>query len=191
MMNYILPIMVVFSFFCAVTAGKISELSSAIITGGTDAISLTIKLAGVICLWNGLTAIAEKSGLTSKLCKLLSPVLNLLFPKLKDKKAKESIAMNITANFLGLGNAATPLGLDAMKRLQEVNPNPEKATDDMVRFVVINSAALHLVPTTVALLRSEYASISPMEILLPAIVTSVIALTMGILMTKLLKKVFK
>lgn len=191
MMNYLLPLMVVFSLFCAIATGKISELSASVVTGGTDAISLAIKLAGVICLWNGLTAIAQKSGLTASICKTLSPLLNILFPKLKDKQAKESIAMNITANFLGLGNAATPLGLEAMKRLQEVNPTPEKATNEMVRFVVINSAAIHLVPTTIALLRSEYGSSSPMEILVPALATSFIALTVGIIATDILKRVFK
>lgn len=191
MMNYLLPLMLVFSLFCAIATGKISELSASVVTGGTDAISLAIKLAGVICLWNGLTAIAQKSGLTALICRILSPFLNLLFPKLKDKKAKESIAMNVTANFLGLGNAATPLGLEAMKRLQEVNPTPEKATNEMVRFVVINSAAVHLVPTTIALLRSEYGSSSPMEILFPALATSITALGAGILATQLLKKVFK
>ncbi len=191
MMNYLLPVMMIFSLFCAIASGKISELSGAIVNGGTDAISLAIKLTGVICLWNGLTSIAQKSGLTALICKLLSPFLNLIFPKLKDKKAKEAIAMNITANFLGLGNAATPLGLEAMNRLQEINPAPQKATNDMVRFVVINSAAIHLVPTTIALLRSEYGSSSPMEILIPALTTSLIALTMGLIMTTLLKKVFK
>lgn len=191
MMNYLLPVLVVFSLFCAIATGKIGELSSAVVNGGTDAISLAIKLTGVICLWNGLTAIAQKSGLTALICKILSPILTILFPKLKDKKAKERIAMNITANFLGLGNAATPLGLEAMNRLQQINPSPEKASNDMVRFVVINSAAIHLVPTTIALLRSEYGSSSPMEILAPALITSIIALSIGILMTNLLKKVFK
>lgn len=190
-MNLLLPIMVVFSLFCAIATGKITELSGAVVNGGTDAISLVIKLAGVICLWNGLTSIAQKSGLTALICKLFSPLLNLIFPKLKDKKAKEAIAMNITANFLGLGNAATPLGLEAMKRLQDINPTPEKATNEMVRFVVINSAAIHLVPTTIALLRSEYGSTAPTEILAPALVTSVTALTFGILTTNILKKVFK
>lgn len=191
MMNYLLPVMVVFSLFCAIATGKISELSGAVINGGADAISLAIKLTGVICLWNGLTAIAQKSGLTALICKLFSPLLRLIFPKLKDKKAKEAIAMNITANFLGLGNAATPLGLEAMKRLQEINPTPEKATNDMARFVVINSAAIHLVPTTIALLRSEHGSSAPMEILLPALTTSVIALSTGLFMTNIFKKVFK
>ena len=191
MMNYLLPVMIAFSLFCAIATGKISELSGAVVNGGSDAISLVIKLAGVICLWNGLTAVAQKSGLTALLCKALSPVLNLIFPKLKDKKAKEAIAMNITANFLGLGNAATPLGLEAMKRLQSINPTPDIATNEMVRFVVINSAAIHLVPTTIALLRSEYGSSAPMEILAPALTTSVIALSTGIIATIILKRVFR
>lgn len=191
MMNYLLPVMVVFSLFCAIATGKISELSGAVVTGGTDAISLVIKLAGVICLWNGLTAIAQKSGLTALICKLFTPLLSLIFPKLNDKKAKEAIAMNITANFLGLGNAATPLGLEAMKRLQNINKTPEKATNEMVRFVVINSAAIHLVPSTIALLRSEYGSSAPMEILLPALTTSIIALIIGILATNIFKRVFR
>ena len=190
-MNYLLPLMVVFSLFCAIATGKTSDLSGAVVNGGTDAISLVIKLAGMICLWNGLTAIAQKSGLTSLICKIFSPLLSLIFPRLKDKKAKEAIAMNITANFLGLGNVATPLGLEAMKRLQAVNPTPEKATNEMVRFVVINSAAIHLVPTTIALLRSQYGSKAPLEILLPALLTSTVALTIGISVTTILKKVFK
>lgn len=190
-MNYVLPLMIVFSFFCAISSGKMSELSSAIITSGNDAIGLVIKLAGVICLWNGLSAVAEKSGLTKKLCKLLSPMLKLIFPTVYDEKTKEAIALNITANLLGLGNAATPLGLDAMSRLQKANPIPEKATDNMVKFVVINSAAIHLIPTTIAMLRSEYGSSSPMEILIPALITSVCALSTGLVMTWFLKRFFK
>ena len=99
--------------------------------------------------------------------------------------------MNLTANLLGLGNAATPLGLEAMKRLQENSLKKNTATDEMVRFVVLNSAALHLVPTTVALLRHEFGSQNPMEILLPSIVTSLFSVTVGVLMTFILRKAFK
>ena len=179
----------VFSFFCAIATGNISNLSSAIIDGGTDAISLGIKLLGIICLWNGLCNIAEKSGLTEKLYKLLNPFLKFIFPQLKDPEAKKYISMNITANFLGLGNAATPLGLEAMKHLQRLNKSPDTATDDMIKFVVINTAAIHLVPTTVALLRKEYGSPSPMDTLFPALILSVIALSIGLFTTKLFKGV--
>lgn len=191
MMNYIWVIITVFSFFCAIATNNMSSLSSAVISGGTEAITLVLKLAGIICFWNGLMAIAEKSGLTNIICKILKPVLKLLFPNLKDEKAKNAISMNITANFLGLGNAATPLGLEAMKRLQENSFKKDTATDEMVRFVVLNSAALHLVPTTVALLRHEYGSSNPMEILIPSIFTSFLSVSIGVLMTFLLRKVFK
>lgn len=191
MMSYIWPAMIIFSFICAIATGKLNNLSSAIISGGTDAISLSIKLMGMICLWNGLIHIAEESGLTKALCRLLSPLLKLLFPRLKDDKTREAIAMNMTANILGLGNAATPLGLDAMSRLQALNPKKDTASDEMARFVVINTACIHLVPTTVALLRQEYGSASPTEILLPALCTSACAICVGLSMTVLLKKVFR
>lgn len=190
-MNYIWPIMMIFSFFCAIATGSMENLSSSIISGGTDAITLAIKLIGVIALWNGLVNIAEKSGLTRSLCRLLTPLLNLLFPTLKDKEAREAIAMNMTANLLGLDNAATPLGIKAMKRLQALNGNRETASDHMIRFVVINTASLHLFSTTVALLRAEHGSNAPTEILLPALVTSIISLSVGILSTSVLKRFFK
>ena len=190
-MSYIWPLIIVFSFFCAIATGNMASLSSAVIGSGTSAISLAIKLLGIICLWNGLIQIAEKSGLTKKLAKLLSPLLKLLFPTLKDEEAREAISMNMTANILGLDNAATPLGLKAMKRLNELNKNSATADDNMVRFVVINTASLHLMSTTVALLRQEHGSTSPTEIILPALCTSIAALCCGLFMTTILKKVFK
>ncbi len=190
-MTYIWPLMIVLSFFCAIATGNVADLSSSIIGSGTDAISLAIKLTGIICLWNGLISIAQKSGLTKALCRILTPFLMIFFKDLKDERAKEAIAMNITANILGLDNAATPLGLEAMSRLQEINTRKDTASDYMVRFVVINTACIHLVPTTVALLRQEYSSVSPTEILFPALFTSVISVSVGLLMTALLKKVTK
>ena len=191
MMNYILPVAVILSFISAIFTGKTAELSSAVISSGTDAVKLLINLSGVICLWCGITRIGEKSGLTELFCKLLSPVLKLIFPKLRDKEASEAISMNITANFLGLGNAATPLGLKAMEKLQKLNPSPLCASDDMVRFVVINSAAVHLIPTTVSLLRTQHGSTEPTAILVPALFTSVCAVSVGLLMTHFLRRFFK
>lgn len=191
MMNKIWPLMIIFSFICAIATDNMGNLSSAVISGGNDAISLCIKLTGIICLWNGLIEIAEKSGLTQKIAKLLAPIIKLLFPSLKDDIAKQAIAMNMTANILGLDNAATPLGLKAMKRLNEINPNSPTADNNTVRFVVINTASLHLISTTVAMLRQEYGSKSPTEILLPALLTSIASLSCAVIMTSFLKKVFK
>ncbi len=190
-MNYIWPIMIIFSFICAVFNGNIGTMSTAILDSGSVAVSLAIKLLGIICLWNGLIKIAEKSGLTVALAKLLSPVLKLLFPKLKDEEARQLISMNITANILGLDNAATPLGLKAMSRLSTLNNRSATADDNMVRFVVINTASLHLISTTVAMLRNEYGSKSPTEIIAPALITSALSLSCGIIVTIILKKVFK
>ncbi|MBR5441745.1 MAG: spore maturation protein A [Clostridia bacterium] len=182
--------MAVFSFFCAMATGNMGNLSTATINGGSSAISLGIRLLGIVCMWNGFVAIAQKSGLTQRICALLSPLLKILFPTLKDKEAKEAIAMNMTANLLGLDNAATPLGLKAMSRLQELN-QAEAASDHMVRLVVINTASLHLVPTTIAMLRGEYGSQSPAEILLPALLTSACSITVGVCMTTILRRLFR
>lgn len=189
-MTYLWPFMAVFSFFCAMATGNMGNLSTAIISGGSNAVSLAIKLLGIVCMWNGFVNVAQKSGLTQKACKLLSPLLKILFPTLKDEEARETIAMNMTANLLGLDNAATPLGLKAMGNLQKLN-NTDSASDDMVRFVVINTASLHLVPTTVAMLRGEYGSASPTEILLPALITSACSITVGVFMTSVLRRFFK
>ena len=191
MMNYVWVIMIVFSFLSAIATKNMNNFSSSLLSSGSSAITLAIKLMGIICFWNGVIGIAEKSGLTKKLCGLLYPFLKLLFPSLKDKEALEAIAMNMTANLLGLDNAATPLGLKAMKRLKELSPNSNTADDNMVRFVVINTASLHIVSTTVALLRQNYGSKSPTEVIFPAILTSVAVLSCGVLMTTILKKVFK
>lgn len=191
MMNYVWVIMIIFSLITAFITDNMSELSSTLITSGNDAIELALKLSGVICLWGGLMSVAEKSGLTKIICKILKPVLKLLFPKLNDENAKNAIAMNITANLLGLGNAATPLGLEAMNRLKEHSLIKNTATDEMVRFVVLNTASLQLIPTTIALLRFEYGSKNPMEILLPSLITSFLSIIVGIALTFLLKRFFK
>lgn len=190
-MSYIWPLMIIFSFFAAIATKNIENLSSSVLESGTEAINLAIRLIGMICLWNGLIQIAEKSGLTKALCKLLTPVLKLIFPELKDDNAKQAIAMNMTANLLGLDNAATPLGLEAMSRLQKLQNNSTTANDTMVKFVVINTACLHIVPTTIALLRQQYNSVAPTEILFPALFTSACALTAGLTLTVILKKVFR
>ena len=173
-MNYIWAFMIVFSIISAFFGGNMQVLSNAIISSATDAVNLCIRLGGTICLWGGLMEIAEKSGLTNAVCHLFSPLLKIVFPKmdLKGKTAK-AISMNITANMLGLGNAATPLGLEAMRRLQEDNPN-------MVKFVVMNSAAFHLIPTTVAALRRDYGCENPFDIMPSSWISSAAALTVGL-----------
>lgn len=186
MMNYVFPVMIIFSFVCAVITGRMSELSASVVEGGSNAVELLFRLVAMLCLWGGVMEIADSSGITKGISKMLSPLMKLIFPSLrKEKDALEAISMNVTANVLGLGNAATPLGLEAMRRLQQINPDTSRASDEMVVFVVMNTAAMHIIPTTVATLRGQYGSVSPMSILPASFLTSFCALTVAILCAKL------
>lgn len=186
MMNAVFPVMMIFSFVCAMVTGNMKELSASVVEGGSNAVDLIIRLVSMLCLWGGIMEIADRAGVTKSISKLLSPVIKLIFPRLRQEKdALEAISMNITANILGLGNAATPLGLEAMRRLQNINPDTTKASDEMVVFVVMNTAAMHIIPTTVATLRGQYGSESPMSILPASVLTSFCALTVAIVAAKL------
>lgn len=190
MINYIWAFMIVFSVISSIFGGNMQVLSNAIISSASDAVNLCIRLGGTICLWGGLMEIAEKSGLTDAVCRLLSPFLKLVFPKMDMKgKIAKAISMNVTANMLGLGNAATPLGLEAMRRLQDENPEKEKASADMIKFVVMNSAAFHLIPTTVAALRRDYGSENPFDIMPASWLTSAAALAVGLTAAFILIKI--
>ena len=186
MMNYVFPILLIISFISAIATGKVAELSQSVISGAEDAVQLLLRLVSMLCLWGGIMEIGDKSGLTSLFSKFMYPVVSLIFPRLrKEKYVLEAISMNITANVLGLGNAATPLGLEAMRRLQSVNSNTEFASDEMVVFVVMNTAAMHIIPTTVATMRGQYGSADPMEIMPAAFLTSFCALMTAIIIAKL------
>lgn len=191
MMNYIWGAMVIFSFVAALFSGNMQTLSDSVVSGGQDAINLVIKLTGMMCLWGGIMKIAEKAEITKIICKFLSPLFSLLYKNV-DRKSEtaRAMSMNITANLLGLGNAATPLGLEAMRRMQEANPDKDVATDDMVVFVVMNSAAMRLIPTTVATLRKQFGSQSPMEIMPATWLSTLLSLTAGIVTAKVISKIF-
>lgn len=185
MMNYVWPVLIILSFFASIMTGNVGQLSNAVIQGGQNAVELLLRLVAMLCLWGGIMEIAEKSGITAAISKLLKPIMKLIFPRLKKEDyALEAISMNITANVLGLGNAATPLGLEAMRRLQLINPDPLTASNEMIVFVVMNTAAMHVIPTTVATMRGQYGSQSPMEIMPASVLTSFCALTVAILAAK-------
>lgn len=147
--------------------------------------AVVIKLAGGLVFWSGMMNLIKKSGLGDKIARLLSPLVRLIFPKLDRKsRAAECISLNISANMLGLGNAATPLGIEAMRELNRLNPRPDRPSDDMVCFAVINSASIQILPTTVAILRAAHGSENPMDILPAVLLTSVISLALGLLVAK-------
>ena len=192
MMNYVFPILLLLSFASAIITGKVDELSQSVISGAESAVTLLLRLVSMLCLWGGIMEIGEQAGLTALFSKMMYPVVSLIFPRLrKEKYVLEAISMNITANILGLGNAATPLGLEAMRRLQSVNSDTAFASDEMVVFVVMNTAAMHIIPTTVATMRGQYGSSDPMEIMPAAFLTSFCALTTAVLVAKIGNKLRK
>ena len=191
MMNSVFPILLIFSFVSAIATGRMGELSTAVIDGAESAVELILRLVSMLCLWGGIMEIGDKAGLTAVFSRMMYPVVSLIFPRLrKEKYVLEAISMNITANVLGLGNAATPLGLEAMRRLQSVNSNTSYASDEMVVFVVMNTAAMHIIPTTVATMRGQYGSADPMEIMPAAFLTSFCALAIAICVAKLGNRFF-
>lgn len=178
-----------FSFIAAIFSGNMQSLSDSVVNSGQDAISLVIKLTGMMCLWGGIMKIAEKSGLTRVISRFLSPLFSKLYKNVgRGSKTAEAMSMNITANLLGLGNAATPLGLEAMRRMQEENPDKTTATEDMIVFVVMNSAAMRLIPTTVATLRTQFGSASPMEIMPATWLSTAMSLFAGVITAKIFSK---
>ena len=129
----------------------------------------------------------KKSGISNKIARLISPLVRLVFPNLDRKsRAAECISLNISANMLGLGNAATPLGIEAMRELNAINPHKDRPSNDMVAFAVINSASIQLLPTTVAFMRAAHGSKNPMDILPAVLLTSVISLALGLIVCKIL-----
>lgn len=190
MMNYVWGIMILASFISAIFNGNMQVLSDSILVSGQEAIELIIKLTGMMCFWGGMMKIAEKSSLTAYISKFLSPLFSKLYKKAsKNPEIAEPMSMNVTANLLGLGNAATPLGLEAMRRMQEANGDKNVATDDMIVFVVMNSAAMRIIPTTVAALRAEFMSENPMEIMPATWVSTLLSLTAGIFTAKFISKI--
>lgn len=186
-MNYIWAGMIVLAFFSAIAQGNMQALSDSVMSGGADAINLCLKLLGIICLWGGLMKIAERSGLTNALCRLLKPFLKIIFPKMDlDSPTAQAISMNITANLLGLGNAATPFGIEAMKRMDAQNPQKGVATNDMVKLVVLNSASLRIIPTTIAMLRQQHGAKVPMDIMTASWISSAASLLVGMTMVWIL-----
>ncbi|MCX7904477.1 MAG: spore maturation protein [Caloramator sp.] len=156
-------------------------------------VELLLALLGIMAFWSGIMRIAEKSGLVDVFAKVLSLPLRFIFPGLyeKSKSAFFNIIMNITSNMLGLSNAATPFGLKAMEELQRINPKKDTASDYMVTFLIINSASLQIIPTTLISLRASLGSNNPAGIITPIILTSFISLIIALFLDRIFKGIFK
>jgi len=165
------------------------RLRGSIFDSCKNAVDLSITFLGTMCLWSGIMQIAKKTTLIQKLTNILKPIMKILFPDMKQEDvAYQEISMNIVANILGLGNAATPLGLKAMKTMQKTNPNKERLTNSMAMFIIINTASIQLIPTTVIAIRSSLGSSNPTSIIIPVWIATIGAATAGVIGAKILMK---
>lgn len=188
MLNYIWFGMIVLSVVCAFFNGRLESLSTAVMEGSQQAVELSFSLLGSMCAWLGFLKIAERSGLTQLMASAFSPVIDWLFPEYKrEKEIKGKICMNLAANFLGLGNAATPLGLSAMEAMAEKNRG-KGPTKGMILFVVLNTASIQLLPINMAVMRKACGSSAPFAVLPEIWVTSMASLMVCILFCKLLER---
>ena len=189
MLNLLWPILIILSIFYAIIFGDVESINSSIFESTKKTVELSLTLLGTICLWNGIVEIAAETKLINILIELISPFINYLFPECKkNKEIKKDISMNVVANMLGIGNAATPLGIRAMRRMQEKNNNKSRLTNDMATFIILNTASIQIIPTTVIAIRMSLGSVNPTKIIFAVWVSTICAAVVGISVTKLFIK---
>ena len=179
-MSWVWTGILLLSLICSAVLGKGGALAAAIPQGAQAGVTLAISLAGSICLWTGVGKLMEHNGMTKGLSKLLSPVLHRLFPSTRENKITEHyLCSNICANILGLGNAATPMGIQAARCLKDPS-KPDVATDELCRLIVLNTASIQLIPANVAALRASLGAASPFDILPAVWITSLCSAGIGV-----------
>lgn len=187
MLNYMWGIMIIIGIVVGALTGNMEAVSAAIIDSSKEAIALCITMLGIVAMWTGVLKIAEVGGLMAAMSRILSPVIDFLFPRVpKDHPAREYISTNFVANILGLGWAATPAGLKAMEELQKLNKDKSVATTDMCTFLIINISSLQLVPMNIIAYRSEYGSVAPTAIIVPAILATLVSTLAGVIYAKIM-----
>ncbi len=189
MVGYIWAFLIGIGIIYSLISGNINVINESILTNANEALDLILNLLPIIVLWTGILKIAEVSGLLNKFANLLNPLLSKLFPTVpKDNKALGYISSNIAANMLGLGSAATPAGLKAMNELQKINPEKNVASPAMITFLILNTAGVTLIPTTILALRVAYNSQNPGEIILPAILATTCSSVAGLTLDYFIRK---
>lgn len=187
MLNYMWGIMIIIGIVVGALTGNMEAVSAAIIDSSKEAIALCITMLGIVAMWTGVLKIAEVGGLMAAMSRVLTPVIDFLFPRVpKDHPAREYISTNFVANMLGLGWAATPAGLKAMEELQKLNKDKSVATTDMCTFLIINISSLQLVPMNIIAYRSEYGSVAPTAIIVPAILATLVSTLAGVIYAKIM-----
>ena len=182
--------MVVLSVLCGAATGRGSEVAAAAVEGSRAAVELCLSIGGMLCLWTGVMEVMRRSGLAQGLSRLLRPVLKGLFPSVsREKDIMDSISANVSANLLGLGNAATPLGLEAARRMSRKSPGV--ASDALCMLVVCNTASIQLIPTTVATVRAAAGCETPFDILPAVWLASALSVCTGILACKIFARLWR
>lgn len=192
MLNVIWPIFILISYVYAIFSGNIDSINTGIFDSCKSAVQLTITFFGIITFWSGIVKIVEHSSLSKVLSNLLSPAIHFLFPEIrKTDPVYNEISLNIISNILGLGNAATPLGIKAMKSLQKKNSNKTVLSNSMAMLILLNTASLQIIPTTVISIRDSLNSLDPTKIILPVWFSTIFAALSGILSVKFFIKLGK
>lgn len=188
LLSYVWIIMVILSIFCSILTGRTAQTGSAALIGAQNGVTLALSLCGSLCLWSGFAKLTEKSGLARRFSTLLRPLLSRLFPEAsRDPSALQDLCGNLTANFLGLGNAATPMGISAVRRMHALSGKPD-ASDEMCRLIVLNTASIQLIPSTVGAVRASLGSVRPFDILPAVWLTSACSVTAGLLAARLFSR---
>lgn len=190
-MSWIFAGILLIAVISAAITGQGAALAAAVPQGAQAGITLAISMAGSICLWTGVGKLLEKTGITDRLARLLSPLLHRIFPGTRRNEAlRRDLSANICANLLGLGNAATPMGIRAARRM--VRPDkPGVATDEMCRLIVLNTASIQLIPANVAAVRASLGSASPFDILPAVWITSFCSAALGVLAAWVMGKLWR
>ena len=187
-MSWVYTAMLALAILAAIWNGKGAELATSVINGAGAGVTVAISMAGAICLWSGVGKLMEAAGMTGMLARIMRPLLNRLFPGTKkNPMLAGTLSANICANLLGLGNAATPMGIRAVQLMKDP-VSPHDATDEMCRLIVLNTASIQLIPSTVAAVRGGLGCPQPFDILPAVWVTSICSTGLGLLCAWLLGK---
>ncbi len=185
MIGKIFGVLCLVSFGFGIYTGNLDKMGNAVIDSAGSAVELTLSLIGIMCLWNGIMRVAKECGFIDKMARIMSPVLRFLFPDTYNKKnGVGEIAASISANIFGIGNAATPLALKAMEKMQENNKDKDIASDDMIMFTVLGTASFDFFPTTLIALRKAANSENPFEIIVPVWICSLLTAAFAVLLVK-------
>lgn len=191
MINHIWFGLIIIGVVTGMLTGNMAQISEAILKSAETGAMTLIKLVGPMSLWLGIMKLAEESNFTGLLSRLIRPVTTRLFPEVpKNHPALGAIMLNISANMLGLGNSATPLGIEAMKKLQTLNSTPQKATNSMCTFLVINTSSVTLIPATIISLRAAAGSNAPMEVIGTTLFATTCSTIAGIIADRTLRKIW-